>query len=795
MRLICYFLGSVAATKAAIYLANDEANQILENSAVRMRLRVVAIESAGSSFVEPPNDSKAFETMLSWMSSSTDVNIGQRAATLRDQYGADTVILVHANNAFCGLGYVNVIYSPGLAFANYNGGCMVGSVWMHELGHTMGCYHDRFSDPVSSVNNPNYLGFGNCWEDASKNDCTCYKSVMVYDCNTTPNSCKTCSGRNYLANYLVSNAGSATGTPTASCGLHIDNNRLLPIKYRKSKQPGGMIFKVTPNIAVASSCFQVTITGWQLRTSDVGDTIVSVTLDGKLATIVSQALDTLVVLSRITSNPTSRAGAVVVTTSTGRTTTLADAFTFQPSTYTYLTTFQGRSMGIWRNNGIINWSFTTEKFNPSLLFDGGLASTEASAKAELLWTSQVGTTANPGKCQYTAGGIQFRYWAYEEIAWCYGDFSLSVLSGTTNQWTKIWNGITGTADGPTPWQSVTLNFPANTVGVKINADTNLMEDCRFWATIKLDNISLPLAATCDQSACGNVVTTAVPSLRPTTKLSTRAPSTVPTRIPTATPSFVSTREPTVPISITRSSKPSARPTHAPSKVPTVAPTARSPTRSPSQLPTRIPTRTPTIRPTVVPTFSPTILPTILPTLQPSFTPTRFPTVVPTAIPSRLPTFRPSNAPSRVPTIVPTRIPSRSPTVVPSIVRTLQPSLAPSFNARQVGQVSCTSYTATQTANATQNYAICKIVACPGFTVRATMCEGETLQLATCTGNTFLQVYDSTDTQMIASNDDFCGRCSAVSFRALSKACQKYTIRQGCFGSTSCSGTVAVIFNL
>jgi hypothetical protein len=704
----------------------------------------VGIESVDPAFVEPGNAQETFGTMLAWLQDYRDPNLGARAALLRDQYGADTVVLVSSATAFCGLAPVNYDYHDIFAFAVYNGGCLYGSMWMHELGHTMGCFHDRTSDSAMSANRPTYLGFGNCWEDASKTDCTCYQSVMATAC-TTPNGCSSCSGRNYLANYLVSFAGNPTGSAAASCGLHIDNNRLLPIKYRKSKQPGGMIFKVTPNIAVAASCFLVTITGWQLRTSNVGDTIVSVTLDGRITTIVSQTIDSVVVLTPTVSNPSGLAGSVVVTTSSGRSTTLPGAFTFQPSTYSDLTNFQGKSLGIWRNNGIINWSFRTEAFDTSLFFDGDLATTEANAKVELLWTSQVGTTTNPGKCQYTAGGIQFRYWAYEEVTWCYGDFSLSVLSGTTNQWSKIWKGKTNFTGGPTPWQGASLTFPANTVGVKIYADTNPTEYCRWWTPLKLDDISLSLTTTCDRSACGNAAATTSPSLRPTTSF---------TNIPTP--------RPTVPV--------------------TVAPT---------MLRTNSPTIVPTVLPTILPTFSPTFFPTIVPTALPTRVPTKIPTRVPTRIPTARPSVVPTTIPTRRPTIVPTAVPSRTPTFAPSVLPTLQPS----FNAKQVGQVSCAPYTATQTTNATQNYVPCTIVACPGYTVRATMCEGETVQLATCTGNSYLQVYDGTNTVKIASNDDFCGRCSGISFLATGTTCQKYTIRQGCFGSTSCSGTVGVIFNL
>jgi len=399
---------SVAAMKAAIYLANDEANQILANSQVNLRLRIVGIETAGDSFVEPGSDGTAFGTMLGWLSTSSDPNLGQRAATLRDQYGADSVLLVNAANAYCGLGYVNTGYSASSSFASYNAGCLWGGVWMHELGHNMGCYHDRISDSSVSATKPTYLGFGSCWEDTSKSDCTCYKSVMVYDCNTTVNHCTSCSSKNYLSNYHIMDSGSATGTPISSCGLQIDANHNLPVKYRKSKQPGGIIFAVSPNYAIASSCFTVTISGWSLNTLLTGDSIVSVTLAGHDVTIVNQTMNSVTVLSPIFDTAVDITGSVVVTTYTGRTTTLENAFTFRPKTFTSVSTFQDRSLGIWKNNGSISWSYAVDGSDIHLYKDGGLASDEAHATTVLLWTStDTSDNIKLGSCEYIASNISF----------------------------------------------------------------------------------------------------------------------------------------------------------------------------------------------------------------------------------------------------------------------------------------------------------------------------------------------------------------------------------------------------
>jgi len=59
--------------KSLIYLANDQANTILSNSEISLRLRVVDIESAGDDFIEPQrNLSFSFTKLLTWLTTAND---------------------------------------------------------------------------------------------------------------------------------------------------------------------------------------------------------------------------------------------------------------------------------------------------------------------------------------------------------------------------------------------------------------------------------------------------------------------------------------------------------------------------------------------------------------------------------------------------------------------------------------------------------------------------------------------------------------------------------------------------
>ena len=263
------------------------------------------------------------------------------AHTLRDKYGADFVTLVASENVnYCGIAAVfsdssSPYYAPGLAFPVYNIQCLYygGGVWLHELSHTMGCYHDRFSQALSAddvTKGGKFYGYGHCWEDTSRTNCWCYKSVMAYSCRTVPNGCTGCGLKDYLANYNVMESGSPTGLKTASCGAYIDEYKYVPPTYRKSLNNSGILYSISPNYAFISSSSCVTINGWMIN--DISGEITSVTLSGVETVILSQSQHYVMVLTpnNITLPSVFVAGDVVVTATGNRVSILKSAFTFLP---------------------------------------------------------------------------------------------------------------------------------------------------------------------------------------------------------------------------------------------------------------------------------------------------------------------------------------------------------------------------------------------------------------------------------------------------------------------------------
>ena len=106
---------------------------------------------------------------------------------------------------------------------------------------------------------------------------------------------------------------------------------------------------------------------------------------------------------------------------------------------------------------------------------------------------------------------------------------------------------------------------------------------------------------------------------------------------------------------------------------------------------------------------------------------------------------------------------------------------------------CPKFTSSHSNSALFNYQSCNIYACPGTVMTMATCDefGD----FTCSGDTYLKLYDNKGS-LLSSNDDMfgsCGICSSISY-TFNLPCQYYTLREGCFEVGSCSGTVHIISN-
>lgn len=140
--------GGTSQIVAKINLAIAESNQAYANSQVVQRLRLVhASELVG--YTEDPD----FGTNLSVMRNTSD-GVIDGVHTLRNQYGADMVAMIVAGTQYCGLGYLMQTVSTSFedrAFTVTSRVCATGYYsFAHELGHNMGCHHDRANASVGA---------------------------------------------------------------------------------------------------------------------------------------------------------------------------------------------------------------------------------------------------------------------------------------------------------------------------------------------------------------------------------------------------------------------------------------------------------------------------------------------------------------------------------------------------------------------------------------------------------------------------------------------------------------------
>lgn len=163
-------------TSGALALANScisSANSAYAASGVETRLRLVY---AG----EVTYTEGDIGTDLSRLRSTTDGWIDE-VHTLRNDFRADMVAMVSDSSGACGIGYLMTGLSAGFqssAFTVTEYTCAVGNLsFAHELGHNMGCAHDRDNAGGGLF----AYSFGHRWVSTNGRQ---YRSVMAYSPGT-----------------------------------------------------------------------------------------------------------------------------------------------------------------------------------------------------------------------------------------------------------------------------------------------------------------------------------------------------------------------------------------------------------------------------------------------------------------------------------------------------------------------------------------------------------------------------------------------------------------------------------
>jgi len=224
--------GGLEGIEAKIFNAVAKANQAYINSEIDMQLNLVHV--AEIAHVETGNTSDTLYNLA-----VPGDGIMDAAPALRDQYGADQVVLISADAQYCGLGYVMTDPSVSFSAAAYSVvhddskyACLSNNTLAHELGHNQGDAHDRDSAGVAGSYDYSY-GYRLCQTGG-------FRTVMSYDC-TGGVRVSQFSNPNVLFN------GEYTGTSTEDNARSMNNTKAIVASFRGSMDistpnaPSGML--------------------------------------------------------------------------------------------------------------------------------------------------------------------------------------------------------------------------------------------------------------------------------------------------------------------------------------------------------------------------------------------------------------------------------------------------------------------------------------------------------------------------------------------------------------------------
>jgi hypothetical protein len=225
--------GGTGAMNALIALAMSESNTGYGNSNVTQRLRLV--HTAEVEYSEAGFD---WTTTLNRLTNTTDGFMDEVHA-LRDTYGADAVVLIVNDTAFCGQAWLMATVSNGFktfAFSVVSRICAAGNYsFAHELGHNMGSHHDRAnaSGPAAFPYSYGYQAPNNA-----------FRTIMAYNCGGAG-----CPRVNYWSNPAVLYGGQPMGVeytlPNSADNRRSLNNTAFTVANWRNSVPTAAKAQIT----------------------------------------------------------------------------------------------------------------------------------------------------------------------------------------------------------------------------------------------------------------------------------------------------------------------------------------------------------------------------------------------------------------------------------------------------------------------------------------------------------------------------------------------------------------------
>jgi hypothetical protein len=211
--------GSVAMNNL-VDVAVAESNTAYANSAVGQRLRLVYKTQVTYT------ESGTFEDDLARVTNPADGYM-DNVPLLRNQFGADEVVLLINNTQYCGLAWLMTNPSPAFesnAYAVVHYDCATGYYsFAHELGHNMGSQHDRANSSGGTGAYPYSFGY--------QNPSNLFRTVMAYDCVGGCPRIQNFSNPNVLYNGLPT--GVQDAAPDSADNAHsLDNTAPIVQNWR-----------------------------------------------------------------------------------------------------------------------------------------------------------------------------------------------------------------------------------------------------------------------------------------------------------------------------------------------------------------------------------------------------------------------------------------------------------------------------------------------------------------------------------------------------------------------------------
>jgi hypothetical protein len=250
--------------ESKIINAVTRANQAYLNSKVNIQLNLVGM--AETAYTETGSVS----TSLTRLQNATDSYMDE-VHSLRNQLGADVVMLISADNSACGVAYR--MTSLGSWFAPYAMGVVhddsvyncLGSnnTFAHEIGHIQGNMHDAANSSGTPIY-PDSYGYQVCGN---------YRSIMSYSCTGETRI-------PYFANPDVYWNGFPTGVADSANTARSMNATASTIASFRATATVATVPAAPGNLAASSTSSSSIVLTWTDNASDESGFIVQASADG-----------------------------------------------------------------------------------------------------------------------------------------------------------------------------------------------------------------------------------------------------------------------------------------------------------------------------------------------------------------------------------------------------------------------------------------------------------------------------------------------------------------------------------